>query len=489
MDKIRYYSYYFKTMFFGYDNGYNGLYENREDIELCPKESNGFVSSSEAVVPNGDTSIQANGSIHTSEKSEKELANDPEKVGSSSAWQAGWNVGNCMQGLGILSLPYTVRQSGVASLITIAAVLFLGNYTSKILVDCLYEEEQTGGKGGKPRKIRVRNSYPDVAVACWNKWGSHLLNIITIVDVTAVATLYLELSGSLLVDTFPMAGLSKLSWICISAFAVLPSVLFKNLTRISYISLLAVLAIGAMLFSVVWYSFGESVKWNLKSVPGFDIEEFGISFSVILFNFGTQFIMPGVEESMREREKFGRMVNLTYIVVAVINIGYAFFAYLTFTDETQEFITYNLPTGFIQTIVSLLFVFKSLLSYPLMFFLIVMSLESMQLRFLPPCNPPTSDDRLPIWSIIFRFTLLLFTLFLAIIIPHFTLLMGVTGSLTSPWLDFIFPCIFHMTLKRGKLRYYQIFADISIIIIGLIGGGIGLLYTLKVLIRVYTTKQ
>nr|ANS11594.1 vesicular inhibitory amino acid transporter-like protein [Saccoglossus kowalevskii] len=479
MDKVRYYSYFFKTMFFGWNgcNGCNGdadLYENREDIELCPKESNGDVFSKES-----------KGSLPGS----LDKLNEYEKVGSSSAWQAGWNVGNCMQGLGILSLPYTVKQSGIASILTIAGVLLLGNYTSKILVDCLYEEEDIGGVGGGTRKVRVRNSYPDIAVACWNKLGSHLVNVITIVDVTAVATLYLELSGALLVDTFPVAGLSKISWICLSAFVVLPSVFFKNLTRISYLSLIAVLAIGGMLFSVVWYSFGESIKWKLNTVPPFDTENFAISFSVILFNFGTQFIMPGVEESMRERQKFGRMVNFTYLAVALVNMGYAFFAYLTFTDNTQEFITYNLPLGFIQTTVSILFIVKSLLSYPLMFFLIVTSIESMNFSFLPPCYPNNTDEKLHIWSMIFRFVLLLFTLLLAVSIPHFTLLMGVTGSLTSPWLDFIFPCIFHMQLKKGRLRFYHIFADIAIILIGLVGGGIGLVYSCKVLVRIYTQDQ
>ncbi|XP_070575496.1 vesicular inhibitory amino acid transporter-like [Ptychodera flava] len=483
MDKIRYYGFYFKTMFFGYGNGYSEFCEGttREDIELCPKGANGFVS----MDANGSLPAKSNGSIQTEDRETKKLL-AAEKAGTSSAWQAGWNVGNCMQGLGILSLPYTVKQSGVASLFTIAGVLILGNYTSKILVDCLYEEEQTDGPGGEKRKRRVRNSYSDVAEACWNRWGNFLLNIITIVDVTAVATLYLELSGSLLVDTFPMAGLSKLSWICLSALAVLPTVFFKNLTRISYLSLLAVMAIGAMLFSVVWYSFERSIRWDIDSIPSFEIEKFAISFSVILFNFGTQFVMPGVEESMRERNKFGRMVNLTYIAVALINILYALFAFLTFRENTQEFITYNLPLGFIQTTVSLLFVFKSLLSYPLMFFLIVSSLESMELKFMPPCFPASEGERLPIWAIIFRFTLLLFTLFLAIVIPHFVLLMGVTGSLTSPWLDFIFPCIFHMQLKRGSLRFYHYFADIAIILIGLIGGGIGLAYSTKVLIQVYT---
>lgn len=57
--------------------------------------------------------------------------------GTSSAWQAGWNVGNCMQGIGILSLPYTVKEGGTAALVTMAVVLLIGNYTSKVYTNSL----------------------------------------------------------------------------------------------------------------------------------------------------------------------------------------------------------------------------------------------------------------------------------------------------------------------------------------------------------------
>ncbi|XP_033626571.1 vesicular inhibitory amino acid transporter-like [Asterias rubens] len=449
-----------------------------EDIELCTSVA------SETTLG----SLQPNGHISLAETKTEGVPLDPDDPahrGTSSVWQAGWNVGNCMQGIGMLSLPYMVKEGGLAALITMAVVLIIGNYTSKILVYSLYEDQITVHSKGKPEKVRVRKTYADVADACY-KYGGTTLNIMQIIDVIAVAALYLELAGSLLVDTFYMAGLSKLSWTIICGMFLLPTIFFRHLTKISWLSCVAVVSLIIMFFSVVWYSLGKSISWDITSVPAFNLQRYSVSASIILFNFGTQFIMPGVEDSMSDRSKFNVMVNFTYVITGVLNIAYALFAYLSFGLDTKEFITYNMPLGPLQGAVSMLFVIKSLLSYPLMLFLVVNSVDSMKLSFLPPCSGPTPDRMPPAWAMIFRALLVLFTLLLAVVIPHFTLLMGVTGSLTSPWLDFIFPCIFYLKLKRNSLACWEVCLNWFIIGVGFVGGIVGLIYSSIALINAYS---
>ena len=58
--------------------------------------------------------------------------------------------------------------------------------------------------------------------------------------------------------------------------------------------------------------------------------------------------------------------------------------------------------------------------------------------------------------LIVRFIYVMMTLILAVCVPHFDLLMGLTGSLTGALLSFIFPCIFHIYIKRLKLDYYEV---------------------------------
>lgn len=322
---------------------------------------------------------------------------------------------------------------------------------------------------------RVRNTYADIADACFSG-GSKVLNIMQLIDIVAVATLYLELAGSLLVDTFPFR-IHTLWWTVICAILLLPTVFFETLTNISWLSLVAVFSLILMYFSVVWYSFGKSVTWDLDNMPGFRLDSFSLSSSIILFNFGCQFLVPSVEESLKDKSKFDVMVNWTYVITGFLNLSYAFFAFLTFADDTKEFITYNMDVGFLQASVSLMFVIKSLLSYPLMIFLIVNAVDALHLSYVPSCYGTTAGASPSKWALLFRTTLVMFTLFLAVVIPHFTLLMGFTGSLTAPWLDFIFPCLFHLKLKKGKLGWISIAADWGVIFVGVTGGVVGLVYS------------
>ena len=73
------------------------------------------------------------------------------------------------------------------------------------------------------------------------------------------------------------------------------------------------------------------------------------------------------------------------------------------------------------------------------------------------------------------------TFLTAVCVPHFDLLMGLTGSLTGALLSFIFPCIFHINIKKLKLEYYQIFFDIVILIMGTVCSVTGVYRSGKVL--------
>lgn len=56
-----------------------------------------------------------------------------------SAVLAGWNVTNLIQGMGILGVPYAVREGGIAAVICILIVAVFCDVTGILLVDCLYE--------------------------------------------------------------------------------------------------------------------------------------------------------------------------------------------------------------------------------------------------------------------------------------------------------------------------------------------------------------
>jgi len=89
-----------------------------------------------------------------------------------SAFLAGWNVSNLIQGTGILGVPYGVFISGWAGVAAIVVVAVMCCFTGKILIDCLYEKSKRTGQ-----RKRVRANYPEIGEAVWPRWGNTIVSI------------------------------------------------------------------------------------------------------------------------------------------------------------------------------------------------------------------------------------------------------------------------------------------------------------------------
>lgn len=196
--------------------------------------------------------------------------------------------------------------------------------------------------------------------------------------------------------------------------------------------------------------------------------------------------------------------------------------FLTWQENTNEVITNNLPTRQFKILVNMILVVKALLSYPLPYFASVELLEST-LFFTSPNMPGASldlddlerspashrarkgrsnsmaslstkpffahltcyepDGDLKFWAVCLRIGLILFTLFLAIFIPHFAILMGLIGNITGTMLSLIWPCYFHLRLKGKSMKWYQRAVDVFIICFGLLISVTGVFYSSVALIK------
>lgn len=128
-----------------------------------------------------------------------------------------------------------------------------------------------------------------------------------------------------------------------------------------------------------------------------------------------------------------------FILVLFFKGGFGLIGFLTWQNNTDEVITNNLPTKELKLIVNLILVVKALLSYPLPYYASVDLIESSffqtnQTRkekskyLFPSCYD--EEYELKFWAVCLRISLILFTLLLAIFIPHFALLMVILTLFT-----------------------------------------------------------
>ncbi|XP_031574488.1 vesicular inhibitory amino acid transporter-like [Actinia tenebrosa] len=419
--------------------------------------------------------------------------------GQSSSWHAAWNLFNMVEGTGILGLPYAVKEGGLVVIFGLAILALISNYTGQILISCLYETEeeakatddafsehennekdQTKVEKTVTRK-RVRATYEDVGSVCFPYLGGKLVITVQILELIFVSTLYLVLCGSLLVHTFPDTPVSIRGWIAIGALVVLPTVFLKELSHVAWLSLFSTLALLVTVTAVTAYGIKVSERWDIDSIKIGTMETCPVGIGIVLFSYAAHPLLPGIEQSLKNRSKFPFIMNISFLLAAVTKIIFSVTAYLAFSNKTKEVITNNLPAGAVRTVGCILLVINVLFSYAFPMFTVIQCITT---SVVSKCCVPDSSRITP-FLIGLRVMLVVITLLAALLIPHFALLMSFIGNLTGTCLVFVFPPLFHLKLRKSVLPWWQIILNISIILFGIAAGSVGLFSSGTALVKAY----
>ncbi|XP_030303408.1 vesicular inhibitory amino acid transporter [Calypte anna] len=393
------------------------------------------------------------------------------------SWEAGWNVTNAIQGIFVLGLPYALLHSGYSGLFLIILAAALCCYTGKILIACLYEENEDG------QLIRVRDTYEDIANACCKKLspklGGIVVNVTQVMELIMTCILYLVFSGNLLSHSFPFIPVTEKTWSVIAFVTLLPCVFIKTLKIVSKLSQLCSLVHFIIILVVMTYCLTQIQRWSwAKFRLSIDFEEFLVSVGVIIFSYTSQIFLPTLEGNMKNPGEFKHMLHWTHFFACVLKTTFALTAFLTWGEETKEVITDNLPS-FLQTLLNVCLLTKALLSYPLPFF------TATEIFYACISRSSLSNYRFPLFALSVRGSFLLLTLLMAVFIPHFALLMGFTGSVAGAAMTFLLPSLFHLKLKWKKMSFLEKCADISIFILGSLCSLAGTVCSVKGFLEVF----
>ncbi|XP_055342176.1 vesicular inhibitory amino acid transporter-like [Paramacrobiotus metropolitanus] len=434
----------------------------------------------------GDSNI--NGNYHGGFGEYEEFSEGVATQHKISEWQAGWNVTNAIQGMFVVSFPYTVLKGGYWAIISMVFFAYICCHTGKILVDCLYEPNLDG----IPQ--RIRGSYMDIAAAVWGaKWGRPVVTAAQLIELLMTCILYIVLCGDLMEGSFPDAAIGANGWMIMSAVILLSCAFLRNLQSVSFTSFWCTVAHIIINMIILTYCLICIKDWHWSDVQfKIDIYSFPIALGIVVFSYTSQIFLPTLEGNMTKPNRFNAMLNWSHLAAAVFKALFAYVGFLTWGLDTQEEITNNLPTQGFKAIVNLCLVIKALLSYPLPFYAACDTLEHCLFRGkpdtpFPSCRNP--DGSYKKWGIGFKMGIVFTTLIMAIAIPHFTTLMGFIGNFTGTMLSFIWPCYFHMRLKWETLEWYIISLNAFIICLGLICGCVGMYYSAYELIRAFNGED
>ena len=385
----------------------------------------------------------------------------------------------------IVTFPYAVYEGGYWAVVSMIVIAYVCCYTGKILVECLYDENERG------EVVRVRDSYVAIAEAVWGpQIGGRIVNAAQLLELMMTCILYVLLCGDLMVGVFPDSPFGLASWIMICSVTLLPCAFLRNLRHVSFLSFWCTVAHMIINAIILLYCFTRFHEWKWDEVlVKIDIWTFPISLGIVIFSYTSQIFLPSLEGNMTNKSKFNCMLYSTHASAALFKASFSYIGFLTFGSMTQEVVTNNLPNQTLKVIVNLCLVVKALLSYPLPYYATAEQLETTFFKGQPETiGPPCYKDGngpLKIWALILRLGLVVVTVILAIIIPHFNILMGLIGSFTGNMLSLVWPCYFHLKIKGYRMPLHRRISNILIITIGLICSVLGIYYSSHALVRAF----
>ncbi|XP_065124955.1 vesicular inhibitory amino acid transporter [Paramisgurnus dabryanus] len=386
------------------------------------------------------------------------------------------------QGLFVLGLPFALQQSGYMGLILLISAALICTYTGKILVSCLYEEDENG------HSVRVRRTYEDIANACFKNVCPHIggivVNAAQVLELTMTCILYLVVGSNLMCHSLYFLPLTPVTCSTVTFLILMPCMLIRDLRAVSRLSFFCSLAQFFITFIVIGYCLCQSVRWentSLRRVP-VDFYGFQVAVGVIIFSYTSQIYLPTLEESMMDRPEFKSMMDWTHALACILKTAFSVLAFLTWGEETKEVITDNLPAG-LRMMVNLCLLVKALLSYPLPFYA---TAEILQISVL---KLDSSEARAERWMLILRGSLLILTFIMALYVPHFSLLMGLTGSVTGAAMTLLLPALFHLQLKWTQLDMSQKALDLLILLLGSFCSISGVVCSVKGMIKAFGDKE
>ncbi|KAF9933621.1 hypothetical protein FBU30_005060 [Linnemannia zychae] len=409
-------------------------------------------------------------------------ANAP--AGKATNFQAYVNVVSVLAGAGTLGLPAALRDAGWVGLIILALACAMAVYSNQKLIQCLYHDGRN----------RLRE-YPDVAAAAFGLPGRIIVTFFYNSIALGGPVLYLILTGTNIHDLTSRVGstITLKQWIMIAAaIMVIPIILTKTMREVAFLSVFGALSTAVVVFIVMVAAIIDSNNFDTVTYPDkttgpvvHDVvipRNLPIALATFAFSFGGNVVFPHVEESMKNKRAWNKIVFFGIITATLLYILCSTSGYAVYGNVVKSPVYMSLPPGVTRTISTIIITLHVLLAIPLFMTTFNLQIETA----LKLEERGLSKKTEWFYRAIIRTLSMVLVATIALFFPYFEQMMSLLGALSDGMLTFVFPVIFYLKLygfKRvGKL---EVLAILFIVIVGTAGCVIGTIDAVKELAKAY----
>ncbi|CAO0790652.1 unnamed protein product [Mucor circinelloides] len=408
---------------------------------------------------------------HDEENEHLEFGIDRSKQGSS--FTAFFSVVCVVAGTGALGLPYALAQGGWIGLFILCLSWILSVYTGVLLIRSMYYD-------GKNRL----SSYQEVATASFGALGGWIAFFFTAITLVGVPVLYLLLSGLNLhnVAKGSSAELTFPIWVIIcTCIVAVPFLFFRSMKEMTFLSVFGMLSTVVVILIVLGVAVKEAPDHVDSHHDGVIWNMFPIALSSISFSFGGNPVYPHVEQSMRNRRDWNKVITAGLTFCVILYFLAAVPGYYVYGSDSRSPIYESLSDSnkgpkFASIIIITIHL---ILTTPILLTSFALDVEKML-----KINPEHRSFFVE-WTLrfMFRGALIVVIAVIAIFVPFFGDFMSLLGAFSNCALVFIFPVVFYYKLTgvKGKPWYEYILAFLTLLlgVVGLIFGTISAIEALN----------
>ncbi|CAL8465508.1 g5044 [Coccomyxa elongata] len=399
-----------------------------------------------------------------------------EVLGNASFFQAVMNVLNILTGVGLLSIPFALRQAGWAGLGILWLLGIVTNYTGKALVEC-HDEVSRRAKaestnGSPPPMI----GYEDIGAAAFGALGRTIVSSVMYIELLGTCALLFILEGD---NLFQLMGTrwapSSGAYMVLAAAVMVPTVWLPDIKSLSYLGFAGITATFTVTAAVAYtlltggYTAGSATSMgNWATLP--------LVFGIMAFVYSGHGVFPSVRASMKRPQLFPKVLDAAYLVVGALCTFIGAAGYYMYGNAALDVVTFNLPKGLLATLCASLILVNPVAKFAITLDPVAVAANTSLATFTQ--GVPAGLRRFAV-----RTAMAGGCLAAARFVPFLAYVMSLIGSFLTISVSVIFPAACHLAIFRGKMSRRRLLWNYAVVAIGVMCALSGTAASLRALLQ------